>query len=164
MNRTVDYTALTAPVSPAEVTAFRARMRSRPEYSTTSAVVVVIALVVAFFVFGVFFLGILGSFVSFAMSLADDPGAAIGTLVVPLLLMAGFVVIAVVAIRAAVRGGRWERWYRLDAFASANGMVFSPRDADPQYPGAVFQIGRAKAAVDHLRSASDRFLDYGNYR
>ena len=53
---------------------------------------------------------------------------------------------------------------RLDAFASANGLTFSPHSADPSYPGAIFQLGQSRFAIDHLRSASDRFLDYGNYR
>ncbi|CAN5184662.1 hypothetical protein BH09ACT5_BH09ACT5_01560 [soil metagenome] len=162
--RTVDYSALTAPVTPAEVAEFRTRVRSRPEYASTSVVVLAVALILVLVVFGIFFLGTLGSVVAFAVSAADSPGAAVGGLVVPVILVAGFVVIAVVAIRSVAGGGRWERWLRLDRFATANGLVFSPKDPDPRYPGAIFQIGRSRAAVDHLRSASDRFLDYGNFR
>jgi hypothetical protein len=162
--RTIDYAPLTAPANPAEVKAFRESVRTRPEYSTTSAVVTVIAVVVMLVVFGSVFLSILATIAGFIVSAVDNPGAALIGLVFPLILMAGFVAVAVLVIRSITRGGKWERWYRLDTFASANGLVFSPRNADPQYPGAIFQIGRARAAVDHLRSASDRFLDYGNYR
>ena len=53
---------------------------------------------------------------------------------------------------------------RLDRFAKANGLIFSPADANPQYPGSIFGLGRARSAYEHFRSASDRFLDFGNYR
>ncbi len=59
---------------------------------------------------------------------------------------------------------RFERYVRLDWFAKANGLVFSPADANPQYPGAIFGHGRARSAYEHFRSASERFLDFGNYR
>lgn len=160
MIRTIDYSALTGPVNPAEVTTFRDAARNRPGYSATSTVFTVIVLVVVLGVFGFFFLGILGSFVTYVVG----SGGGLGGLVVPLILMAGFILVAILVIRSMVRGGKWERWYRLDRFASANGLVFSPVSVDPQYPGAIFQIGRARSAVDHLLSASDRFLDYGNYR
>ena len=164
MLRTIDYSALTQPTNPAEVKAFRESVRTRPEYSTTSAIIaVVVGLVVLLFV-GFMFIGVIGVFLSWIVTAADNAGALVGALVVPVILLAGLVLIAVFAIRSVTRGGRWDRWFRLDRFASANGLIFSPRNADPQYPGAIFQLGRARAAVDHLRSASDRFLDYGNYR
>ncbi len=162
--RTIDYSALTQPVNPVEVKAFRESVRSRPEYSTTSVVVAVILVIVVLFVVGTMFLSIVGVFLSWIVSASDGVGALVAGLVVPLLLIAGFVGVAILAVRATLRGGKWQTWYRLDRFASANGLVFSPVNADPQYPGAIFQLGRARAAVDHLRSASDRFLDYGNYR
>lgn len=95
---------------------------------------------------------------------SSEGGTALTGVIVLVTIWVAFVAISVLIVRSVVRGGRWERWYRLDNFARANGMIFSPTDADPQYPGAIFQIGRARASVDHLRSASDRFVDYGNYR
>ena len=53
---------------------------------------------------------------------------------------------------------------RLDRFAEANDLVFSPADANPQYPGAIFSVGSSRAALDHFRAKSGRFLDLGNYR
>ena len=162
--RTIDYTALAGPVVPAEVTAFRASVRGRPEYSNASTIVAVIALVLILGVVGLMFLGFLGIFVAFVASDPGNTGAAIGGLVVPVILLAGVVTVAVLAVRGVSRGGRWQRWYRLNRFATENGFVFSPVSPDPRYPGSIFALGRARAAVDHLRSASDRFLDYGNYR
>ena len=164
VTRTIDYTALTGPAVPAEVTAFRASVRGRPEYSNASTVVAIIALVLILGVVGLMFLGFLGIVVALVASDPGNLGAALGGLVVPVILLAGFVTVAVLAVRGVARGGKWLRWYRLNRFATQNGFVFSPVDADPQYPGSIFQLGRARAAVDHLRSTSDRFLDYGNYR
>ena len=48
--------------------------------------------------------------------------------------------------------------------ANANGLIFSPADANPAYPGAIFNNGDSRAAYEHFRSASGRFLDFGNYR
>jgi hypothetical protein len=59
---------------------------------------------------------------------------------------------------------RWERWLRLDWFARSNGMTFSPRDPDPNYPGAIFRNGGSRAAVDHFRSVEGRFFDTGNFQ
>ena len=53
---------------------------------------------------------------------------------------------------------------RLDRFACANGMAFAPTQADPSYPGEIFQLGRDRTALDHLVTTSGRFLDLGNYR
>lgn len=162
--RTIDYTALTAPVTPADIKAFREGKRSQASYSTMGSIISVIVLIVVLFVFGIFFLGIVGTIITTVAGSLNSSGGGIAALAFPLILVAAFVGIVVMIIRSALGGGRWERWYRLDRFATANGLVFSPRDGDPQYPGAIFQIGRSRTAVDHFRSASDRFLDYGNYR
>src|SRR5690606_22500563 len=92
-------------------------------------------------------------------------GTSVGGIaaVIGLAVVFAAVIFAVVqAIRSG--GGQWERWLRLDRFAAANGLVFSPSDADPQYPGAIFAIGDSRRATDHLRTADGRFLDFGNYQ
>ena len=162
--RTVDYSALTEPANPAGVKAFRESMRARPEYSTTSAVVVAIVVVVMLFVFGIFTLGILSIVVALIASTSADIGTTIVTLLIPVSLLGVLVAIAILGLRSVLRGGKWERWMRLDRFAAANGLIFSPHSAAPDYPGAIFQLGSSRFAIDHLRSATDRFLDYGNYR
>lgn len=166
MIRTVDYTALTEPVNSADVKAFRAAKAGAPGYSSASVVVQIILLVFVFGVFGLvgaIFLGVLAP-LGATIARDGDVVLALPLLVVPLLVFAGFVALFVVALRGVLRGSQWERWYRLDRFAAANGLIFSPSDANPQYPGAIFGQGRSRVATDHLRSAADRFLDYGNYR
>ncbi|MBX3098021.1 MAG: hypothetical protein KF761_00445 [Salinibacterium sp.] len=162
--RTVDYSALTEPVSPTGVKAFRTAMRARPEYSTTSPVVAAIIVVVMLFALGTFVLSILTIFIALVATSSSDIGVIILGFVIAALMVAGIVVIAIVGIRSVLGGGRWERWMRLDRFASANGLIFAPHSAAPSYPGAIFQLGSSRFAIDHLRSASDRFLDYGNFR
>jgi hypothetical protein len=49
-------------------------------------------------------------------------------------------------------------------FARQNGMTFTPYQVNPSYPGAIFQIGDSRQAVDHLVSTTGRFFDIGNYR
>jgi hypothetical protein len=167
MLRTVDYAPLTMPVSSADIRVFRAAARASPEYSSRSAPAQAILMIVALIVAGVIFVSFLGTFVPLLAS-ALQGGFGLDTLIVlafPIVFVAVFVVIVVAALRGAFGGGgRWERWLRLTRFAEANGLVFSPSDPDPQYPGAIFGQGRGRVALDHLRSASDRFLDYGNYR
>ncbi|CAN5392826.1 hypothetical protein BH11ACT5_BH11ACT5_27080 [soil metagenome] len=158
-----DYSALTAPVTKAEVAAFRESARTRPEYSGTSGVVTVIIAVVVLAIFAFVMLTFVGGIVTF-LATGPDGGVSLLGLLFPAAFIIIFVIVAVAIARSLLRGGAWERWMRLDRFASANGLVFSPTGADPQYPGAIFQLGRSRTAVDHLRSASGRFLDYGNYR
>jgi len=159
---TTDYSALTAPVTKAEVAAFRQSARTRPQYSNGSAMVTAIIALVVLAVFAFVVLGFVGGIVA---SLSSGYGGVspLG-LIFPGVFIAFFVVIAILIGRSLLGSGRWERWMRLDRFASANGLVFSPTGVDPQYPGAIFQQGRSRTAVDHLQSASGRFLDYGNYR
>jgi len=166
MIRTIDYSALTGPVAAADVTAFKAAAKLRPNYTGTSPVGQIIAVVVVTFMLGIFLLSFLGVGASFIVSIGDGSPAV--TLVV-VIFVAIFLGVAGLIVWAIIRsitggGGRWERWLRLDRFATANGLVFSPVDANPQYPGAIFSSGSSRAAIDHLRSASERFLDYGNYR
>ena len=52
---------------------------------------------------------------------------------------------------------------RLGAFAAANGLLYSRRDKDPNYPGTLFAVGSNRRVTDHLRSTSGRFFDLGSY-
>jgi hypothetical protein len=87
------------------------------------------------------------------------------------LLAIGFVPLCVVVIAVLV----W--WYlrqgsrvdsieeRLPEFAAANGLLFSPYDPDPQYPGALFSTGSQRAAVNHIRTppGSAEYFDIGSF-
>ncbi|MCU1409978.1 MAG: hypothetical protein JWR04_685 [Rhodoglobus sp.] len=160
---TIDFSALTAPVTKAEVTAFRQSARTRPEYSTTSGAAAIIVAVAVLAIFGFVVLSFVGGIITYLASATEGSVSPVG-LVFPAVFIVIFVIVAIAIARTLLRGGAWERWLRLDRFAAANGLVFSPTGVDPQYPGAIFQLGRNRTAVDHLRSASGRFLDYGNYR
>ena len=167
MTATIDYTALTAPVSAAEIKAYRATQQAKHvhEFDSSSVVRVIVLVVMAAF-FGAILLGFLVTGINVAFSAARD-GAVFGilSLIVPLAVVAVFGFVLYVVARSVIRGGnQWERWYRLDGFAAANGLVFSRFGANPQYPGAIFARGDTRLAVDHFTSAADRFLDYGNYR
>ena len=163
MIRTIDYTALGSQVTKQDVVAYRAELaKVKPNVGAGAwiAVIVVAAMVVGF---GAFFVAILGTVgVSVAESSAGA-GAAIMVVVVPFVVLAG--VIALIVMLARYFGvKRFERYVRLDRFAKANGLIFSPADPNPQYPGAIFGQGRSRAAYEHFRSASGRYLNFGNYR
>jgi hypothetical protein len=163
VNRVVDYSALLYPVPREQVQVFKAASKAAGKpWAIVSAGQVVGVVVILLFLGGMAL--VLG--VTFVAGLArsfSSSGTPIG-LIFPLLFAAGLAVVAVFVVRGLLQGGNWETWLRLDTFAKANGMVFSPRDANPQYPGAIFNIGDSRVALNHLTSASDRFLDIGNYR
>ena len=163
MIRTIDYAALGSPVSKQDVAAFRAELaKTKPNFGAGSwiAIVVVAAVVVSF---GAGFIAILGSVGASVAESSAGAGAALLVIIVPFLVLAVVIALVVMLVRyLAVK--RFERYVRLDRFAKANGLIFSPADANPQYPGAIFGQGRARSAYEHFRSASDRFLDFGNYR
>ena len=160
----IDYAPLTAPVSPDEVRAFRATHRGSPPYAGASSGVA--AVVIVFFVVagGIVISTFISIVAQFARTAQSNPSFFLTTLVVPIVFVGVFIVIAVVVVRSIWGGGNWARWLRLSRFAEANGLIFSPASPDPAYPGAVFTTGRSRAALDHLRTSSGRFLDYGNFR
>jgi hypothetical protein len=166
MQRRVDYQPLVRIVTKAETSEFKSRMRDRSEFASTAFVfqAVVAAVVLVPFGIGVtiFFVA---SWFSFAGEVADGNPVGIAAVLFPLPFLAvlGFAAWSVVRLMIA-HGRRWSRWLRLGEFASKNGLIYSPSNANPSYPGAIFGLGNARTAVDHLRSASERFLDYGNYR
>ena len=159
MTRALDYQSLLAPFTREQVRAYRdaARADGRPWASiSASQVLTIIAAIPILIIMAV----ILGSIVW-------DVAAAAGRSwpIVPILMAGVVLVIAVLALRRVLKvGSHWERWARLDAFARANGLVFSPRDADPAYPGMVFGLGTDRVAHERLTGHADPFLDLGNYR
>jgi hypothetical protein len=166
MLRTIDYAPLTTPVTAAEANAFKQAVRARGQHTGTPQVAQVVVVVVLIAVFGFMVLSFGGVIVSMlAAGPQDGEAGPVAVLVFALAFLGIFVTVVALAIRGVIgSGGRWQRWLRLDRFANANGLVFSPADANPQYPGAIFSQGRNRVALDHFRSATDRFLDYGNYR
>ena len=166
MNRVVDYSALLYPIPPEQVQAFKARAKASGAPWAQVNVGQVIAVVFLAFVVGGMVLAFAGAIGSVAVTSMQDGANPVGIAftLFPALFVAAFVVGVIFVIRAIVRGRNWENWLRLETFAKANGMNFSPRDANPQYPGAIFNQGDTRLVTNHLTSASDRFLDIGNYQ
>jgi hypothetical protein len=163
MIRTIDYSALASAVTKQDVAAYRAELsRSKPGAGVGGWIVAAIVIGV-FALFGLMFLVILVPAILSVSQSSGGAGAGIAAVLVPLLLFAAIIVGAVLLVRY-FGTKRFERYVRLDRFAKANGLTFSPVDPNPNYPGAIFGSGHSRAAYEHFRSASDRFLDFGNYR
>ncbi|MDP9027291.1 MAG: hypothetical protein M3N46_07005 [Actinomycetota bacterium] len=159
--RVVDYSPLTASVTPRDVAAWRAQAKASGAQWASVNVSTVVTIVVGCVVALIFLNVVVGTVTT--ASLSNGAGAA--STIVMVLIYAGIAAIVAVRLRARfVRGGRWTRWLRLSRFAQANGMTFSPAQGDPSYPGEIFQLGRDRSSLDHLTTASGRFLDMGNFR
>jgi len=53
---------------------------------------------------------------------------------------------------------------RLPQFARDNGWQFSASDANPTYPGNLFAKGTERVVLDHIRSTTGRYFDFGDFR
>ncbi|MCR2808325.1 MULTISPECIES: hypothetical protein [unclassified Microbacterium] len=116
-------------------------------------------------IFGSVFLTVIGTIVGSLGSTGSEApfliSAFVGVLPTILVLAAAAVVIVLL-----VRGGRRrkERRYRLDRFATANGMSYLPTLAAPALPGMIFGVGRARSASDLVRGERPRFVEFANYQ
>ena len=162
----VNYTALTQPVTPAQVRAFRAsikaQQRADPSIRTglSTATSIFSILFLAFF-FGVFAVILVGALSTLTSGSSSDGG---GGLVV-LVLLAVFIGIAVlIIVKHFGSGGSWAKYLRLARFGEANGLQFRSRSADPSYSGMIFSLGDSRSAYDHLNSATGRYFDLGSYQ
>ena len=165
MATTRDYSALQTAPTPAEVTEFRRASNATGRFGRTfSAITVAIGLLI-----GLAFVAIVGVLITGAITVVLASGFVpfeLPPLVGPVVaggLQLALIVIVVALYRRAWRT-RWERLLRMSRFAERNGFVFSPRDANPRYPGAIFQTGDSRAALDHFYAAGHQHLDFGNYR
>ena len=158
----IDYSALTEPVTTAQVADFRRQARASGLVSGAVNVQTVLT-AVFLVVFGVIFLAVFGGvFVSlFAGGIGGgDPFG----LVFPLVFVAIFAVVVVAFVRG-VRGagGRWQRMYRLSGFAAANGLGYLPASGDPQFGGMIFGKGDARTCTDRLFRNGPLRIDISNY-
>ncbi|WP_395639244.1 hypothetical protein [Pseudolysinimonas sp.] len=161
--RVVDYSPLLTAPTPQEVSAYRSQARaSGVSWASMSAQTIIVAVVVG--VVGLTVVApVVGGIVAFLTSGLGDNNPF--SLIVLVAFLGGLVLVGVAIVRVAIAGGgKWGRWLRMDRFARANGMTFSPADGAPSYPGAIFQIGDSRAAIEHFRTTEGRFLDFGNYR
>ena len=165
---TIDFRPLTDPMPEEEVRAWKDKSKASgatwANWHTGNIIAIVVVIPVALFLI----FGTVG-FSSLLVNLAADSGNIVMT-IFPLIIVLGVVGILAFALIKGIAsiGKRWGLWARMDKFATANGMLFSPNDPNPAYPGTIFQIGDSRQAVDHVRSVSSegqsRFIDFGNYR
>ena len=156
MNRALDVAPLTTPLSRDEVLAWkRQAVASGVGWASFNPAQLVVLLAFVPFV-GVFLVG--GVIFSSLLDSVSGSSVIPAALILLLLAVGAGVAIAIVGNRR-----KWERWARLDRFARANAMTFSPTDAEPAYPGAIFTTGDSRRAIDHLRNSDGRFFDLGNY-
>ncbi|MEZ5189862.1 MAG: hypothetical protein R2717_02525 [Schumannella sp.] len=164
MPSSIDFTALTTPLPPEQVRAWKAQAvaSGAPWARLQPAEITALAIGAPFLLlFVATGMSMIGTFASTAAQ-SSFPAAAIMPVILGLIMIVALGG-AVFTLTAPLRK-TWELWARVDAFARANGMTFSPRDDDPAYPGTIFGLGRERHAVDHLRAATGRYLDFGNYR
>ncbi|WP_431278192.1 hypothetical protein [Leifsonia poae] len=149
---TADFTALTRPITPADVAAFRREVRaSGARWGGTSTTIIVwsvLGTLLAVFVFGP---------AIFSVVSAPSLSGAI--------FLAIAVAIVAVAVTFAVfaRRTKWGGWMRLAQFARANGLAYSPVADAPGYAGAIFHEGSARRILDRLTATAGRYFDVGNY-
>lgn len=162
-----DPRPLVEPVDRADVRAFAQRLRASRAYGSTTAGTIVGVVVVA--VAATFILTAFGGMASVFLSVAASSAApapmrvliSIGGLVF-LLAIVGVVVLVVV--RTLRGGGAYDRAYRLDRFARANGMTWIPKLDAPRLPGMIFGNGSDRHSRDLVRGEQPRFVEFGNYR
>jgi hypothetical protein len=165
----LDYRPLTAPVTAAQVTAFKRWARSTGQaWAQLTAASIIgwvvggFAIVIFVFVGGFAICGVLVRALLRALGVSDGTAAALSTAIVAVVFfgIAGLIVWGMIANSNKT----WRRHYRLDQFARANGLAAFPVSADPRYAGSIFGIGSSRASYDRIQSTSGRFLDIGSYR
>lgn len=165
----LDYRPLTAPVTAAQVTAFKRWARSTGQaWAQLTAASIIgwvvggFAIVIFVFIGGFAICGVLVRALLRALGVSDGTAAALSTAIVAVVFfgIAGLIVWGMIANSNKT----WRRHYRLDQFARANGLAAFPVSADPRYAGSIFGIGSSRASYDRIQSTSGRFLDIGSYR
>jgi hypothetical protein len=159
-----DASPLTTPIDRATVRAYVRDLKTQGRYPSRMAGSVVS--IVMFAVIGVIFLVVASSIVSTFIRVGMTSGTPLGALFVlgPLVFIAIVVTLLVLfAVRTFGLSGA-ARWFRLDRFATANGMTFTPVEDDPQLPGMIFGKGSARRATDLVHGDRPRFVEFANYR
>ena len=166
-----DPRALVDPVDRLEVRDFVQRMQqSGAAPSRFGSLTTVVPLIIggAFFIaFGSVFVTV---FASILASLASiDNGVTGGSFIIsaigsvlPILVIGGAFAAVIVFVWRGSRT-RYERWFRLDRFATANGMTYLPGLQSPGLPGMIFNVGSSRGASDLVRGETPRFVEFANY-
>jgi hypothetical protein len=162
----IDYSALTEPITSAQVRAFRAQIRAAQRADptirtglTTATGIITIAFLV---IFGGVFVAVI--FAGFGAAVAGGSDSGSGLLVFLLFLAVFILVIVLMIVRHFGSGGSWAKWMRLSQFAAANGLEYRNRSANPNYSGMIFNLGDSRSAFNHLNSTTGRYFDLGDYQ
>lgn len=153
MDRTIDYRALTEPISDEDVAAYRRSGRGAGLEHTI--LVVLIALIVG----GIALVTVV---VPFAFGVMDVLGGGEAGVLAPPAIMAAVLALAAFGIWRLARLQLRQR-ARMSRWASDNGLVYEAQSPEPQYPGLIFGRGSQRRSTDHFRTAEGRYLDFGNY-
>ena len=164
--RSVDYSALTGPIDPAEVAAFEAetsaggaRWIPRQGGPALSPMLIVLCVVAVGFP-GIFLIGVVGSGLA---GWGWGSTVGFGPACVSAIAFALYFIIP--SVRAPRRGFGWQDFYRMSRFAWDNGLDFEPEAANPKYPGVMFTTASGLVIVyNHFTSKTGQFFDLGNLR
>ena len=161
----VDYSALTRPITSAQVRAFRAQVRAaqradpniRTGLTTATAPVTIVSLVVFVAIFATVILGGIGST---GGALVSGSGGSIFAVFLLVMIVASILLV----IRHFGSGGSWATWMRLSQFAAANGLQYHTRSPNPGYGGMIFNLGDSRTVFNNLTATTGRFFDLGNFQ
>lgn len=156
-----DARPLTDPVDPRAVREFWHQVRTRHPRSTAQTVSLVLTILIVAFV-AVMFIGVGSTMVAVLGSAVAQGEMSALLVIVPLVVIAVFVIIGVVAL-VTWRRQRVRR-YRIARFAMANGMDYIDQLTDPQLPGLIFQHGSSRQSHALVRGSRPRFVEFGNYQ
>lgn len=161
----IDYSALTNPITPAQIRAFRTQVRSAQRAdpsvrtslttaTTAFAIVFIVMISVIFIAVGFAVLG----------QIMDHGYVGVGSLL-PLLFILAFIGLGIyILVKHFGSGGEWAKWMRLTQFAAANGLQFRSSSQGPNYPGMIFTLGDSRLVTNHLNSTTGRYFDLGSYQ
>ena len=159
----IDYMPLITPVPKHEVQQFR-RESKQQGAPWAAHPLASIGVVVAIVVVGIWIvMGVASSFYFTLTTVrgAGDIPAALFPALGPVIVV---VLIAVVAARTLLKGGKWEGLLRRTRFAAANGLLYVHEVEEPGYPGAIFDLGSTRRAFGNYRRPHAPELDIGSYR
>ena len=158
MSRTpLDTSALTRPVSRAEVREFTARLRREGKLTSVAVTALGFVAVCGILLVVAVLMATVVSFGLFADDGRPNP-VGIGFLIffVAVIALIGYALIVLFR-------GRATRRFRLAQFAEANGLAWFPTVPNPPLPGMIFSEGHSREATDVVHGPRPRWVEVGNY-
>ncbi|WP_029146079.1 hypothetical protein [Microbacterium luticocti] len=148
-----DPSPLTEPVDKRAARAFWNRVR--PAGADVPKILGAVLLAV----FAVFFVITAGQVFGAFFRAGGSVGGGFGAVLFGAVVVAG----AIGIVRGFFGAGDAVRAYRLDRFARANGMSYTPGVDEPALPGMIFTQGHSRRSSDLVRGQRPRFVEFGNY-